>query len=162
MFKKFFVLFVVLSFMPMPIFAESIESPDEINMQKFAKVKEKVKSIDVSTLNLWIKNDKKFILLDVREPAEINAVSIIAKNSMAIPRGVVDFSFHRIVPDKEATVVVYCSHGNRSAVVTDIINGYGYKNIYNLKDGIFEWISAGYPIENFYGSFEMKKFKPKF
>ena len=138
------------------------ETPEKINQQKHARLIEKIKSIDVATLKSWIENQKDFILLDVREPDEINAVKIIAENSMEIPRGVIEFNFPRLVSSKETTVVIYCSHGWRSAAVADVINQYGYKNIYNLKDGIYAWIKAGYRVDNFYGVFEMKKFESKY
>jgi rhodanese-related sulfurtransferase len=145
----------------MPVSALSGQSPEEINEQRFNEIKAKIKFIDVTTLKSWLENKKTFVLLDVREPDEINAVRIIAENTITIPRGVVDFLFHSMVPDKETTVVVYCSHGNRSAAVTEIIDGYGYKNIYNLQNGLFEWIKSGYPVANFYGTFVMKNFKSK-
>lgn len=154
------VLLVVL--LATPVFAKNDKTPNEMNQQNHAMVMAKIKSIDAATLKSWIESKKDFILLDVREPDEINAVKIIAENSMEIPRGVVEFKFPRWVSDKEATVVIYCSHGWRSAAVTDIINQYGYKNIYNLKDGIFAWIMAGYQVANFYGTFEMKNFESKF
>lgn len=160
MFKKSIVLLVVI--LAIPALAKSGETPEEINQQNHARLMEKIKSIDATTLKSWIENKKDFILLDVREPDEINAVKIIAENNMEISRGVIEFTFPRLAPDKEATVVIYCSHGRRSAAVTDIISEYGYKNIYNLKDGIFAWIRAGYQVVNFYGTFEMKKFKSKF
>lgn len=159
MFRTIIVLFLVLTFVP--VLGASADTPDEINGRRFENAKANIKSIDVATLHSWIEDKKNFILLDVREPDEIDAMRIVSENSIAIPRGVVDFLFHRMVPDIETTVVVYCSHGNRSAVVTELIDGYGYKNIYNLKDGIYEWVSAGYRVENFYGTFEMKNFEPK-
>ena len=160
MLKKIIVLLV--AFLTIPVLAVSSESPDEINKQRFASIQAKIKSIDVATLKSWIEDKKKFVLLDVREPDEINAVKIPVTNSIEIPRGVVEFFFPSKVSDREATVVVYCSHGKRSAVVTDIINGYGYKNIYSLKDGLYAWIKAGYQVENFYGTFAMKKFQSRF
>lgn len=160
MFKKSIVLLVVI--LAIPAFAKSGDTQKEINQQKHDRLMGKIKSIDATILKSWIENKKDFILLDVREPDEINAVKIIAENSMEISRGVIEFNFPRLVPDKEAMVVIYCSHGWRSAAVTDIISEYGYKNIYNLKDGIFAWIKAGYQVANFYGTFEMKKFKSKF
>ena len=159
MLRKIIVLLLIS--LLIPVLALGGESPDEINQQKFASIQAKIKSIDVATLKSWIDSEKKFILLDVREPDEINAMKITAKNNITIPRGVVEFIFPFKVPDLEATVVVYCSHGKRSAVVTDIINGYGYKNIYSLKDGIYAWIKAGYQVENFYGAFEMINFKSR-
>ena len=137
------------------------ENPEKINQQKYDRLIEKIISIEVTTLKSWIENKKDFILIDVREPDETNAVKITAENSMEIPRGVIEFYFPQLVPNKEATVVIYCSHGWRSAMVTDIIYQYGYKNIYNLKNGIYAWIEAGYRVDNFYGTFEMKEFESK-
>jgi rhodanese-related sulfurtransferase len=160
MFKKSIVLLVVI--LAAPVIAICGETPEEINQQKHDRVMAKIKSIDATTLKSWIENKKDFLLLDVREPGEINAAKILAENSKDIPRGVIEFVFPRLVPNKEATVVIYCSHGKRSAAVTNIINEYGYKNIYNLKDGIFAWIKTGYQVDNFYGTFEMKNFESKF
>ncbi len=160
MLKKSIILLVVI--LAAPVIAICGGTPEEINQQKHNRVMAQIRSIDVATLKSWIENKKDFILLDVREPDEINAAKIVAENSRDIPRGVVEFIFPRLVPDKETTVVIYCSHGKRSAAVTDIINEYGYKNIYNLKDGIFAWVKAGYQVANFYGTFEMKNFESKF
>ena len=160
MLKRSLVILVVI--LAIPAFAKSGDTPEEIIQQKHSIIMEKIKSIDAATLKSWIENKKDFILLDVREPNEINAVKITAENRMEISRGVVDLKFPRLVPDKEATVVIVCSHGFRSAAVTDLISEYGYKNLYNLKDGVFAWINAGYRVANVYGTFEVKEFQSKF
>ena len=43
------------------------------------------------------------------------------------------------VPDKNASIVVYCSIGVRSEQIAEKIKKLGYKNVYNLYGGIFEW-----------------------
>ena len=157
MLKRSLVILVVI--IAIPAFAKNGDTPEQIIRQKHVKLMEKIKSIEATTLKSWIENEKNFILLDVRETNELNTFKITTENRMEISRGVVDFRFHQMVPDKEALVVVACSHGWRSAAVTDLLSGYGYKNIYNLKDGIFAWINAGYRVANFYGTFEIKDFK---
>jgi len=41
--------------------------------------------------------------------------------------------------DKEATYVVYCATGSRSATAVEIMRGLGFKNIAHLSAGIQSW-----------------------
>lgn len=127
-------------------------------MAQHQKLMSKINSIDVETLNSWNIKGQDFILLDVREPAEINAVDLKVDDKVNIPRGTVEFEFASAYPDKNRTIVVMCSHGIRSAIVTDILNSFGYQKVYNLKDGIFSWVNAGYRVSNYYGSFKIDAF----
>ncbi len=160
MFKKSYaIILLVLLAMTTSVFAAVKSTPDDINNKRFAIIKANIKSIDVTTLKKQIDNDRDFILLDVRESGEIKAAKIETKGNLAIPRGIVEFAFHRRVQKKETIVVVYCLKGNRSAIVTDLLTKYGYSNTYNLNEGILEWIKAGYPVANFFGTFEIKNLK---
>jgi rhodanese-related sulfurtransferase len=46
----------------------------------------------------------------------------------------------------DAHVVVYCSIGNRSGKIAEKLLHAGYKNVYNLYGGIFEWVNSGQPV----------------
>ena len=48
------------------------------------------------------------------------------------------------VPDKNASIVVYCSIGVRSEQIAEKIKKLGYKNVYNLYGGIFEYKNSGF------------------
>ena len=50
--------------------------------------------------------------------------------------------------DKSKTIIIYCSVGYRSEKVTKKLEKVGFKTVYNLYGGIFEWYNQGLPIVN--------------
>ena len=81
---------------------------------------------------------KNYILLDARESKEFNVSHI----KDAINVGFEKFNTKKIssvLTDKEATIIVYCSIGVRSEKIGEKLLKLGYKNVYNLYGGIFEW-----------------------
>lgn len=85
-----------------------------------------------------LKEIKNILLLDTREPEEYK-VSHLDK---AVCVGHTKFdskAFTTQFPDKEAKIVVYCSIGVRSEQIGEKLLKLGYKNVYNLYGGIFEW-----------------------
>ena len=46
----------------------------------------------------------------------------------------------------DATVVLYCSVGYRSARLAAKLQAAGYKNVMNLDGSIFEWYNQGHPV----------------
>lgn len=53
---------------------------------------------------------------------------------------------------QDAVIVLYCSIGIRSEKIGKKLIKAGYKNVYNLYGGIFEWINQGNPIYRTNGS----------
>ena len=47
---------------------------------------------------------------------------------------------------KDKKIVIYCSVGYRSEKIAEKLIKSGYKNIYNLYGGIFEWVNRGFSI----------------
>lgn len=43
------------------------------------------------------------------------------------------------IPNKDSKIVVYCSLGIRSEDIAEKLKKVGYKNVFNLYGGIFEW-----------------------
>ena len=76
-------------------------------------------------------------MLDVREPDEFMNWDI--DNSENIPLGQIPQSIERIPKDKE--IVTICPAGNRSAMVTLMLERLGY-NVKTLEDGLTSWSSA--------------------
>lgn len=102
------------------------------------KFKAKVPYITVEEL----KNKKNIILLDTREQKEFDTSHI--KDAQCV--GFDHFKGKQIddlVKDKNATIIVYCSIGIRSGMIGDKLLKMGYKNVYNLYGGIFEWKNNG-------------------
>lgn len=54
-----------------------------------------------------------------------------------------------MLPDKEATIVVYCQNARcgSSAKAARVLGELGYTNVREFRDGKEAWIAAGYPIE---------------
>ena len=96
--------------------------------------KKTVPYITVDELRL----NSEYVLLDARETKEFNVSHI----ENAINGGFNKFEskkFATIVPDKNKKIVVYCSIGIRSEIIGDKLIKLGYKNVFNLYGGIFQW-----------------------
>lgn len=76
------------------------------------------------------------ILLDVRTPAENAEIRI--PNSLLIPVDDIEREALSRLPDKKATIFVYCRSGRRSVTASIALVKMGYKNVYNLG-GIIDW-----------------------
>ena len=75
-------------------------------------------------------------LLDTREPEEFN-ISHIPNAELA---GYDDFEMSSVKQfAKEDTIIVYCSVGYRSERIGEKLQDAGYKHVFNLYGGIFNW-----------------------
>src|SRR5688572_25547490 len=74
------------------------------------------------------------LLLDIREADETENGYL--PGAVMLPRGLLEKHVHEHIPEKNATVVLYCSTGNRSALAADVLQRMGYTNVSNLKGGI--------------------------
>jgi rhodanese-related sulfurtransferase len=48
--------------------------------------------------------------------------------------------------DKDKTYVIYCRSGVRSAGALDVMEQLGFKEVYNILEGILRWTDAGFPV----------------
>ena len=143
-------------------FADHLDSSLLLKQQMEA-AKAKIQPIDSTTLRGWIDDgEKDFVLLDIREPNEVDAAKIESDETMTIPRGLVEFVFLKKVTDHDKPVVVYCKAGSRGALAAAALKDLGYKNVYNLEGGILKWIEEGHPVNNFFGDFEFSNFNSNF
>ena len=93
--------------------------------------------IDGETLSLWMEGSSpgNLVILDVRTPEEY-AVSHLSGAQSVDPNNP-DVDALSIPAD--ATVVVYCSIGYRSAAIIDQLEHAGIDEVYNLEGGLFDW-----------------------
>jgi rhodanese-related sulfurtransferase len=102
-----------------------------------------IPEITVTELSEKLKSEDTFILLDVREPHELNFAKItdsrldITPMSRMAREGTNALSESAKSP--EATIYVMCHHGNRSAQVTAWLAQQGWKNVFNVRGGIDEY-----------------------
>ena len=91
--------------------------------------------IDVETLDRMRRGGEPLLIVDVREPWEVETCSF--DDSLAIPMG----DFVERVEDlpRDRTLVVVCHHGIRSAQVAAWMRQNGFENAVNLAGGIDAW-----------------------
>jgi len=90
-------------------------------------------ALDVASLRE--KQGEKVFLLDVREDEERLTAHI--EPSAHIPIQEIPGRIAEIPKDR--TVVVYCHHGTRSAMVAGFLEAEGYHDVVNLAGGIDAW-----------------------
>jgi len=84
------------------------------------------------------KSNPNLVLLDARELKEYQVSHL--KNAIHVGYDYFDLEkTSSKLPNKKATIVVYCSIGIRSEDVGEKLQKAGYKNVFNLFGGIFEW-----------------------
>ena len=85
------------------------------------------------------------IFLDVRTEKEYKKGHI--PGAVNLPRGKLEFKIDKEIPDKNASVVVYCKTDDRSSLATYTLVRMGYKNLKNMDGGWMAWAKAGYQVE---------------
>jgi rhodanese-related sulfurtransferase len=97
--------------------------------------------ITVHTLKAKRDGGASIVLLDVREPDEVEFVRI--SGAVHIPMGEIPGRLHELDPDQE--IVVYCHHGVRSMQVVHFLLQRDFENVVNLAGGIDAWAAAVEP-----------------
>ncbi len=102
---------------------------------------ESIPYMDVNELN----NKIDITLLDAREIKEYEISHL--KNAIRVGYDYFDIEkTSESIADKKAIIVVYCSVGIRSEDIAEKLQKVGYKNVYNLYGGIFEWKNNGFKV----------------
>jgi len=91
--------------------------------------------IDVEALDLMRRGGETLLIVDVREPWEVETCSF--NDSLDIPMG--EFLERVEELPREGTLVVICHHGMRSAQVAAWMRQNGFGNAVNLAGGIDDW-----------------------
>ncbi len=92
--------------------------------------------ISVSTLAHRLQQPKPPVLLDVREPWEVQTASI--PGSTLMPMGEVPSRAHQEL-DPDQPLIVLCHHGARSLNVTMWLRQQGFEQAQSLSGGIDQW-----------------------
>ena len=101
-----------------------------------------VNGIDVKQLQQKQADGEAFILLDVREPMELQVASL-GDAAISAPLSQLAQVGPEALPeaarDKSAEIIVMCHHGGRSAQVVSWLTQQGWTNVTNLDGGIHAW-----------------------
>lgn len=111
--------------------------------------KGKAPFITAKKLDEWFKGAEEIIVLDTREKKEFNISHIEGANFAGYDQ--FDASKMDVLQEKNAKIVCYCSVGYRSQKIAEKLLKLGYKNVYNLYGGMFNWVNLGYPVVDLNG-----------
>ena len=100
--------------------------------------------LNAKQFNEMIQKEKDVIILDVRTPQEYQEGHI--SNAINIPVQILGQQLDKLNNFKDKKILVYCRSGHRSAIASQILDRAGFKNVYNLKGGIFEWKASELPL----------------
>ncbi|MGO0987880.1 rhodanese-like domain-containing protein [Clostridioides difficile] len=97
------------------------------------------KTIDKNQLKEMVKNEKDILLLDVRTKDEFNESKI--ENAINISLQELINNIDDIYEYKDKKVIVYCRSGHRSVTACNLLAEEGFKDLYNLKSGIIDYMN---------------------
>jgi rhodanese-related sulfurtransferase len=103
-----------------------------------------IPSVTPAQLQSRLEAGEQIVVIDVREPDEFARGKI--PGAYTIPRGVLEGQVDGRLP-RDATVVLYCGGGARSALAAKSLAEMGYERLENLDGGFSGWAKAGLPVE---------------
>ncbi|MCJ7767559.1 hypothetical protein MUP79_04135 [Candidatus Bathyarchaeota archaeon] len=90
------------------------------------------------------------VVLDVRNESEYDAGHI--RNAVLIPVWQLASRLNEL--DKNDEILVYCKKGGRSAAASLTLADNGFSHVYNMLEGIVEWVNLTYPVYVKYASIQ--------
>lgn len=93
------------------------------------------KKISATEAKKMIDNED-VIILDVRTLEEFEEKHI--EGALLIPEYEIAESAPNLLPDKDATILIYCRSGRRSEIASRILLEMGYRNVYDFG-GLIDW-----------------------
>lgn len=119
---------------------------------RFDVAKETAPELKPSELHEWYKNNEDFIVLDLRNDFEIESgkfdrtVDPKLEHFRDLPQKIEELKVY-----KDKKVVTVCTGGIRCEKATCLLTREGFKDVYQLKDGIHTYMKE-YPGQNFKGT----------
>jgi rhodanese-related sulfurtransferase len=100
----------------------------------------RIPEIDVKELGQRLRSEDPFVLLDVREPDELERARIDDDRIQLAPMSRLAREGTKALPlparDQDAPIYVMCHHGVRSAQVTGWLAAQGWQNVFSVRGGI--------------------------
>ena len=84
-------------------------------------------------------------LIDVREDNEWAEGH--AQGADHLGKGIIERDIEKMVPDKDAELILYCGGGYRAALAADSLQKMGYTNVASMAGGWRAWLEANAPTE---------------
>jgi rhodanese-related sulfurtransferase len=96
--------------------------------------------IDCTSVNQLIEDSNSILLLDCREPDEVEICQI--SNSHWTPMREIPIKVEQLRQYADQNVIVYCHHGGRSLQVASWLRQQGFEKAQSMSGGIDQWAVA--------------------
>lgn len=107
------------------------------------KAKENIKECSIDDVRRIIDTKGSIFLVDVREDHEWAHGRL--PTAMHLGRGIIERDVETRIPDKDATIILYCGGGFRSALAAESLVKMGYQDVTSMAGGVRAWKEAKYP-----------------
>jgi len=105
--------------------------------------KKNIQEEDCQATKKRIDGGEKFTLIDTREDSEWTRGHL--PGAIHACRGSIERDIEKLVSDKDATIVLYCGGGYRSALAAESLQKMGYRNVISMDGGWRHWTESGFP-----------------
>ena len=95
-------------------------------------------NIDKRELNMLLKSEEDFLLLDIRTKDEFMESKI--DGAVNVPLSELLFNIDEIEDYKDRKIVIYCRSGHRSITACNLLAMEGFNDLYNLEKGIIGYV----------------------
>ena len=133
--KRYFhtPLLILAFLLPITIFGQILNPEFEQKLGKLYSHSVPLMRVDELAEKMM---EEQVVLIDSREKEEYEVSHIKGAKFLSFNKP--DMKLFDSI-DKNTTVVVYCSVGYRSEKIGEKLQKLGFKHVYNLYGGIFEW-----------------------
>ena len=104
----------------------------------------RVQECSVESVKQRLEDRVPCYLVDVREDHEV--ASGMVPGAIHLGRGILERDIEATIPDKLATVILYCGGGYRSVLAAENVQKMGYTHVWSMEGGIKAWNDAGYSL----------------
>ncbi|MDR0460787.1 MAG: rhodanese-like domain-containing protein [Nitrososphaerota archaeon] len=101
-------------------------------------------NLTVQEAKIAIDRNDFALIIDVRNMDEYELGHLY--NAISMPLATIGNRTEELQAYRNSNILVYCGVGGRSAPAAQILTDNGFTNVYNMKDGLTEWMVAGYKI----------------
>ena len=109
------------------------------------RAKERIQETSASEVKVQLDRGDPIYFIDVREDHEYQKG--YAEGATHIGRGILERDIENQIPDKQASIVLYCGGGYRSALAAINLAEMGYSQVRSMAGGFKAWKAAGYTIK---------------
>jgi adenylyltransferase/sulfurtransferase len=110
----------------------------------FRQLKSEIEEIDAVRAS-ELRETESPVFVDVRERTEWDEGHV--PGAVHVPKSHLESRIEQAVPDRDATVVVYCASGSRSVFAAKTLEELGYEHVVSLSGGFTDWKRNGFPFD---------------